>query len=224
MAGIWLISNLRSLISRKMALKTFVKISGVNNLSDARYCAGMGVDIIGFDLDEGSDHYVSPSKFKEIERWISGVKLAGEFTQNNIEIIKKALQNYQLDYLQISDTNLLDTSGKVGIPIILKLEWDSGKTNILESIIQNQPSNPEYFLLNNDREPGIEIEEIGRLKKLCSEFPVLLGFGFSKPNIERLLSTISPGGIALKGARELKPGFYDFDEMAEILELLQEDD
>ena len=77
MAGIWLISNLKSLISRKMALKTFVKISSVNNLSDARYCAGMGVDIIGFDLHEGSDHYVSPSKFKEIERWISGVKLAG---------------------------------------------------------------------------------------------------------------------------------------------------
>ena len=205
-----------------MALKTFVKISSVTNLSDARYCAGMGVDIIGFDLDEGSDHYVSPSKFKEIERWISGVKLAGEFTQNNIEIIKKALQNYQLDYLQISDTNLLDPLGKVGIPIILKLEWDPNKTNFLESITQNQPSHPEYFLLDNDREP--EIEEIKKLKKLCSEFPILLGFGFSKHDIEQLLSTISPGGIALKGARELKPGFYDFDEMAEILELLEEDD
>lgn len=35
-----------------MALKTFVKISGVNNLSDARYCAGMGVNQLGFNIED----------------------------------------------------------------------------------------------------------------------------------------------------------------------------
>jgi phosphoribosylanthranilate isomerase len=31
-----------------MPLKTFVKVGCITNLSDARYCAGMGVDMLGF--------------------------------------------------------------------------------------------------------------------------------------------------------------------------------
>ncbi len=205
-----------------MALKTFVKISSVTNLSDARYCAGMGVDIIGFNLDDGSDHFVNAAQFKEITQWVSGVKFAGEFSQSDVDPIKKALQNYQLDYLQISDHNLLDPLREVKIPIILRLDWDASITGILESIKQNQQSNPEYFLLENDQGP--ENDETNKLKKLCTKYPVLLGFGFSKTNLDQVLTAISPQGIALKGARELKPGFYDFDEMAEILELLEEDD
>ena len=34
-----------------MKSKKFVKIRGVNNLSDARYCSGMMVDVIGFNLN-----------------------------------------------------------------------------------------------------------------------------------------------------------------------------
>ena len=29
-----------------MPLKTFVKVGNITNLSDARYCAGMGVDML----------------------------------------------------------------------------------------------------------------------------------------------------------------------------------
>ena len=42
-------------------LKTIVKVSEVNNLSDARYCAGMGVEYIGFSMDN-----VPFEKYKEM--------------------------------------------------------------------------------------------------------------------------------------------------------------
>ena len=41
-----------------MGLKTLVKVSEVNNLSDARYCAGMGVEMIGFSLDENHPKFI----------------------------------------------------------------------------------------------------------------------------------------------------------------------
>ena len=41
-------------------LKTLIKVSNINNLSDARYCAGMGVEMLGFSMDE-----LSIEKFKE---------------------------------------------------------------------------------------------------------------------------------------------------------------
>ncbi|MFT7424854.1 MAG: phosphoribosylanthranilate isomerase, partial [Algoriphagus sp.] len=38
-----------------MALRTFVKINGITNLTDARYCSGMYVDLLGFTFEEGAD-------------------------------------------------------------------------------------------------------------------------------------------------------------------------
>ena len=66
-----------------MALKTFVKISAINNLSDARYCAGMGVDMLGFALEPTNPDSISPEKYTEIIGWLSGVKFVGEFEQSN---------------------------------------------------------------------------------------------------------------------------------------------
>ncbi len=37
-----------------MALKTIVKVGNITNLSDARYCAVMGVDMLGFCLNKQS--------------------------------------------------------------------------------------------------------------------------------------------------------------------------
>ena len=42
-------------------LKTLVKVSGIENLSDARYCAGMGVEFLGFPLAQ-----IPFEKFQEI--------------------------------------------------------------------------------------------------------------------------------------------------------------
>jgi phosphoribosylanthranilate isomerase len=43
-----------------MALKCFVKVGNVTNLSDARYCAGMGVDLLGFPVDAAQPGPVAP--------------------------------------------------------------------------------------------------------------------------------------------------------------------
>ena len=72
-----------------MTLRTLVKISSVNNLSDARYAAGMGVELMGFNLDESSGNIVAPEQFRAITGWISGVKLVGEITDTNLEAMDK---------------------------------------------------------------------------------------------------------------------------------------
>ena len=38
-----------------MSLKYFVHVSSISNLSDARYCSGMMVDSLGYNLDENSN-------------------------------------------------------------------------------------------------------------------------------------------------------------------------
>ena len=61
-----------------MPLKTFVKVGCITNLSDARYCAGMGVDMLGFRAVESQENYIKPSQFQEIRGWIAGPLVVAE--------------------------------------------------------------------------------------------------------------------------------------------------
>ena len=85
-----------------MALSTIVKMSSINNLSDARYCAGMGVDLMGFCIDPTKSDFLTPLQFKEINGWISGVKAVAEIETIPVAEAKDKLKDYKFDYIEVS--------------------------------------------------------------------------------------------------------------------------
>jgi phosphoribosylanthranilate isomerase len=58
-----------------MALKTKVLVENITNLSEARYCASMGVHFLSFPAQ-----YVDPKMYKDITGWIQGPEMAIEFS------------------------------------------------------------------------------------------------------------------------------------------------
>ncbi len=58
-----------------------ILIRGINNLSDARYCAGMGADKLTFILDPALPGFLDAKTVKELAGWVAGVELIGEFDQ-----------------------------------------------------------------------------------------------------------------------------------------------
>lgn len=197
-----------------MALKTFVKISAVSNLSDARYCAGMGVDIIGFDLENPE---ITPEKFIDITSWISGVKLAGEFFRLDPVDIKLKSEQYQLDYIQISQPELVQSVKQIiDLPLILELDISDDLTGIMAETT----TETDIYLIKAANEQDCE-KQLEKAISLSQLYPILLGCGVSSENLNKLLYQSKLKGIALKGSEEIKPGFKDFDELADILELLE---
>jgi len=108
-----------------MSLKTFVKISNISNLSDARYCAGMMVDVLGFNIDPKSESQVSAEDFTEIAEWVAGVQFAGEFSEASIDEIKETIKSYPIDYNEINNLDLVEQVFLLGKPIIFRLSIDS---------------------------------------------------------------------------------------------------
>ena len=86
-----------------MMLKTFVKVSGVNNLSDARYCAGMGVDVIGFNIDPELGEAIDPVKFGEISSWLAGADYAIEGDMLTATVVAQ----YDVAYVESSQQSQL---------------------------------------------------------------------------------------------------------------------
>lgn len=193
-----------------MALKTLVKVGEITNLSDARYCAGMGVDMLGFSLDPNSSSYVSPEQFKEITDWVAGVKFVGELPEEVPGEIRNIIGDYSLDYLQVSDDNLSIIS-VVNLPLIVGV--NSSNLPKIEASIQETGEVADYFLVEG-------YTDVLSLEKLSSKYPMIIGDGVEVETIEDILDS-SLKGIALKGSIEEKPGFKDYDQLADILEALE---
>jgi len=196
-----------------MPLQTLVKVS-VNNLSDARYCAGMGVEMLGFCLDKDSKNFVSPSDFQEIIYWVSGIKIVGEMSQP-----PENLAEYHFDFLELHDVALLQIYEKSPMPILLKIQvspqtdWQE-----VENLMAAHPK-VKYFLLHSE---NLNFSEplFDKLRELCAKFSIILGFGISPENVKQIVEQMKPQGISLDGGTEIRPGYKDFEDLSEVLELI----
>lgn len=211
-----------------MALKTLVKISNVTNLSDARYCAGMGVDMLGFSMDADFPEYVEPKKFAEIRSWVAGVQIVGETTVTDPEVIEQLLETYQPDLLQVDEAALLPYLSTLVKPeselrFILRADLSQLTLDQLETLIQTSASGAEYILLESNGSIHLDGDLKITLQRLSARYPVLLGTGVSVANVHELLSELPVRGIALSGGDEEQPGNKEFGELMDILEAIEEE-
>lgn len=205
-----------------MALSTFVIVNGVNNLSDARYCAGMGVDMIGFNLEKQLLGYVSPTDFKDIAGWISGVQLVGEFEQYSAEEVNEAANFYALDFVQLNNLYLIDELQEIKLPIIQRLQINKDTVwSELIDLMELYQEDVKFFLITSDDFNIIDETNENFLRDLARLYPLLIGFGVNKDNVQRILKNIQPEGIGLTGGEEIKPGLKDFDALQDMFDVLE---
>jgi len=89
----------------------------------------------------------------------------------------------------------------------------------------------DYFLINFDKNnlDWMTIENgtiltIAQLQEICEQYEVFLSIDFIPTNIKKILATIQPLGISVKGGMEEKVGLKSYDELDEVFELLEEDE
>jgi phosphoribosylanthranilate isomerase len=202
-----------------MALSTLIKISGIHNLSDARYNAGMGAAILGFCPEPGNRDFVEIKKFREITGWIEGVKLAGEFYSSEAGEILRMAEDYKFDYIQLGNENSADEVFASGIPVIFRFDLSEMKDiDDMPEIMDRLKAGIMYFLIEG------ESRDIDITKKICGwsdRFPVILGSGINSSNILSLLNNCGFAGFAFKGGNEIKPGYFDPGMLSEIFEILE---
>lgn len=204
-------------------LKTVVKISNVTNLSDARYCAGMGVEMLGFSIDESAESYVDLKKFNDIRSWIAGVQIVAETELTEASLLLEKIERYQPNAIQISNAELLPwLKSETARPLILKVEADQDADTIEEIMVKNAPY-VTYFLLESGSDTPLAGDWQDFLNTLSARFSILLGFGITTENATFLLDDVNISGIALRGGEEIRPGYKDFGDLMDVLEALEEE-
>ena len=191
-----------------MALKTTVKVSHVSNLSDARYCAGMGVEMLGFGVVPSGRHYIAPEVFQDIRGWISGPRIIAEiYGLSGPGSIADIIKAYAPDYLEMSWEEYRAFGALVQLPCIVELPATSAmpplETN--DSIL--------YFVAKETEQcRDMAPRPLRVLKKIST--------------LESLHKSLEDGcfsGFVLQGPEALRPGVTNYDQLGDILEALEED-
>lgn len=195
-----------------MALKLSVKIGDVTNLSDARYAAGMGVDYIGFNINASTTNYITPKVFKEIVNWISGVGVIGEIGKQTPD----SVDEYPTYLTETTDIVLAKSTNDAIFRI-------NAKGLSIEEI-NNQLSLDGVHFFIIELTPNQVKDSVQQLAELCTQNPIYISTDFDESILESVVNNIKPKGIEIKGGLEDQPGFKDYDDIADVLEWLEEED
>lgn len=206
-------------IYENMSLSTFVLVRHITNLSDARYCAGMGVNVLAFSLDKTSEHYTDPVAFKEITEWIAGIEFAGEYHDTSVEEIKLSLGDYPVDYMIVSNIDLIEELLSFEKKIIYRIAInDEREMNELSKSIAYLSDTVSYVIVQCNN-PAL-FSEITKTVSSIDGVPVIRSFGNTVETVSHLDHW---SGIVLEGSEEKQPGLKDFGEIMDILEVLEVD-
>lgn len=189
-----------------------VKVGNITNLSDARYCAGMGVDMLGFTTIEKQPGYVGPETFQEFRGWFNGPSVVAEvYGLPDGETLHEIMRNYLPDFVELGIAEL----PFVDLPSLALIVSTRGMQSA-EKFLQQLATihNQVAFILAEEE------VEASDLKSISDHYPVLLQL--TKPVDEHVLA-LPVKGFALKGNTEEKPGLKSYENLATVLEYLTKD-
>jgi phosphoribosylanthranilate isomerase len=210
-----------------MALLTSVLVRGINNLSDARYCAGMGADGLIFTLDPTLPAAVDAATVKELAAWVAGVELIGEFgAAMPVSEINRLVEECGLHRVLLPDKPTGADAASLTVPAIIKvlqLAAFDGEYHhrLLESLTPAFPAG--FELLTQALAPGSDADKARQLMAAAAATtPLWLNGDFTPEVLPALLAAVRPAGLVLEGGNEIKPGLRDFTELEAVFEALEE--
>ncbi len=187
-----------------MPLKTLVKVGNITNLSDARYCAGMGVDFLGFNVIDGQSQFIPVNTFQEIRGWVSGPRVVAELYGYNDNVsLADILSNYAPDLIECSFHEFQALRTKTNLPFLVKVSAEEAKAIKSDAAIQ-------YLIIDQSE-----------LSKVTTAMPLLVVLQ-DKAQLDTVVESGSVKGVVLSGTSEIRPGFKEYD-IADVLEALETD-
>lgn len=185
-----------------MECRPLIYVRRITNLSDARYCAGMGVDFLGFMIDPDSPDFVNDKMYREILGWVSGPFRVIETARHAVR--EDTLRTYEPEFVHGPPSLLVDA-----VPRLVECSFAA-----FPDLKKTLSSQPAYFILTQlpDEKDLIEHEPI--------DSPVLLSIDARHHNLLKIREATGAAGFMLSGQKEAMPGLSDYGQLSRVLDQL----
>lgn len=177
-----------------------VLVTHITNLTEARYCAGMEVDFLGFPAG-----MLEAAQVRDIRAWVVGPSFWIDVHDRTEMLHHPNDEGYILSYPLAADLAKANT---------LPARWMMRLTAAQVPDLLAHAWRPDYVLL---ADPAASPS--GVITELCQRYPVLI-FAEDEEAVARA-GTCGAQGIYLLGDDELRPGLRDFDFLSRMFEVLE---
>lgn len=183
-------------------LITKVKVGQVTNLSEARYCAGMGVDFLAFPTSS-----VDPKSYREITGWVAGPKFGVEVANSSPSLVN----DYNTDFMVVP-VNRLDAFRDFQNLII---SLDASEWPIKKPALLLAKGSILYLELTVS---SLDAGVLGIIHEITEDFKILIRPS-TRIDIDQLLK-LPVDGLSFDGNEETKPGLKEYP-LSQVLERLE---
>jgi phosphoribosylanthranilate isomerase len=200
-----------------------LKICGITELEDARYCAGAGADYLGFIQHEDSPRYIAPDEAAKIIDWVHGPAPVGVFVNDSAEAVNRTADNASFALVQLHGNEPPEVCAAIEAPVVkaVRVLHDASATQ-LRTFMEPYVEHVDFFLLDTHSTSlwgGTGESFNWRLaRELSADFPLFLAGGIDSGNVEEAVRTMRPYAVDLSSGLETEPGKKSFEKMERFFE------
>ena len=197
-----------------------IKICGVTNLKDAKACAELGANMIGFNFYRQSPRYVEPKVARRIIDAIpSGVCAVGVFVDASVEEIRNIAETAGVRCVQIHGRSSPETCNEL-----------AGEFRVIRAFATDPQFRPEEVSLFGDCDVLVDAHHptlhggtgltcdwlAARTIRSFARFLILSG-GLNERNIGQAIATVAPHAVDVCSGVETAPGAKDHSALENFI-------
>lgn len=214
--------------------KPHIKICGLTQLHDARTCAGLGADYLGFIQYPESPRYVEPAVAKEILSWVTGPEVAapqpvGVFVNENASAVINRCRDVGFRIAQLHGHESSEDCKMIheaGIPVIKAFQVvNDASSEQLQALIQPYTNAVDHILLDTHSTSlwgGTGESFNWRIaREISSSNSTFLAGGISPNNVAEAVETMRPFAIDVSSSVEEAPGIKDFHKLGALFDAVR---
>ena len=205
--------------------RPLVKICGLTSLEDARFCAGLGADYLGFVQHPQSPRAIAPEAVREILSWVYGAQGVGVFVNRTADEVNAACETAGFALAQLHGTESPETVAAVRVPVVkaIRVAHDASAEQ-LDAMMAPYEGLVHAFLLDTHATSlwgGTGESFNWRVARdLTTDVPIWLAGGLTPDNVALAVETMRPAAVDVSSGLESAPGVKDFDRVAAFFDAL----
>ena len=204
-------------------MATKIKICGITNLADARYCAGAGADYLGFIQYKPSPRYIDPKLAHDIIEWVHGSESVGVFVNEDPAVVNAITAQAGFDYVQLSGDETPADCTAIDKPVIKTIHVAAGASPEEVSEACAVFADVATYLLLDTKKAGLyggtgEAFDWSLAQQGVPLDRLFVAGGIGPDNIAEVISTLNPFAVDLSSSVESEPGVKDFDKLAALFD------
>ena len=197
-----------------------IKTCGVTNAHDARACAELGVDMIGFNFYSKSPRYIEPIAARQIiEQMPEGLCAVGIFVDSNAQEIRNTARLARIACVQLHGDFVPETCSEL-----------ARKFRVIRAITTDTQFHPENAAAFSDCDVLVDTHHPqlrGGTGQTCdwsaaratlpfARFLILSG-GLNPQNVGQAIAAVAPHGVDVCSGVESSPGVKNHRALKEFV-------